>query len=160
MNEKKIHWGISFLLIVTLGSFLWVMWNDIAENNFQYGKNFNEIRDSLGVPKIEDNWITHESSPTYRLWAHPGRVLNTIDPIHFGKRSTFKNDKIVTEEDDFHYETDDSLAYRVIYKYHFVDRIWNCKFIKYRKGKFPPTESWELTLEQADSTINKWGLSR
>ena len=65
MNEKKIHWGISFLLIVTLGSFLWVMWNDIAENNFQYGKNFNEIRDSLGVPKIEDNWITHESSPTF-----------------------------------------------------------------------------------------------
>ncbi|WP_268125533.1 hypothetical protein [Roseivirga pacifica] len=143
-----------------MASFIWTMSKDVSEFRFEYGKNFNDVRDSLGVPKVEDNWITHESSATYRLWAHPGRSLNTIDPIHFGKRSLLEDNKIVTEIDWFHYETDDSLAFRVVYNYHFEDRIWNCEFIKYRKEKFPPSESWQLTLAQADSTINKWGLSR
>jgi len=160
MNSNRISWGLSIVVILTLGSLLWATWNDIEENNFKYGKDFNKTRDSLAVPKIEENWITHESSPLFRFWAHPGRSLNTIDPVHFGKRSTFVDDKIVSEEDRFHYETDGSLAFRVIYKYNFESRTWNCKFIKYIKGKFPPTESWELTLEQADSTINQWGLSR
>ena len=160
MKSKNINWGLSIVAIVTLASFLWSTWSEIEEDNFKYGKDFNEARDSLGVPKIEKNWITHESSPTYRFWAHPARALNTIDPIHFNKRSTFEDGKIVSEEDRFHYEANDSLAFRVIYKYYFNDRTWNCKFIKYRNGKLPPSESWELTLEQADSAINKWGLSR
>ncbi len=160
MNSKKINWGLSIIVIVTLGSFLWTTWNDIEEDNFMYGKDFNETRDSLGIPKIEENWITHKSNQYSRFWTHPGRVINTIEPHHSSKTSKFDGNNLASENDDFHWETNDSLAFRVVYEYYFADNKWDCRFIKYRKGKYPPTESWGLTLNQADSVINKWGLRR
>ena len=160
MNLKKLNWGLSIVVIVILASFFWTKWDEIEEDNFKYGKDFNKVRDSLGVPKIEANWITHESYPAFRFWAHPGRAINTIEPHHSSKTSKFDGDNLVSENDDFHYETNDSLAFRVVYEYYFTDNSWDCEFIKYRKRKFPPTESWKLTLNQADSIINKWGLSR
>jgi hypothetical protein len=160
MNRKNIHWGLSILVVVTLASFLWNTWKEPEEDKFKYGKAFNEVRDSLGVPKIEVNWINHESDPAFRFWAHPGRVINTIKPHHSSKTAKFEEETLVSENDDFHYETNDSVAYRVTYDYFYLENRWECKLIKYKTGTYPPTESRELTLEQADSVISKWGLSR
>ncbi len=160
MNLNKINWGLSIVVIVMLSSFLWTTWSDIEEKTFRYGKDFNGVRNSLGISKIEDDWITHENNEWRRQWGHPGRSVNTIHPMHLGKTSNFDADTLISEEDRFHFETDDSLAFRVIYKYQFDNASWDCKFIRYRKGKYPPTTSWTLTLQQADSVLNKWGLSR
>ena len=160
MNRDKINWGLSMIVIVTLWSFLWTTWNDIEKNNFKFGQDFNEIRKSLGIPTIEENWVTHENNEWRRHWGHPGRGVNTIHPMHLSKTSNFDGDTLISEEDRFHYETDDSLAFRVIYKYQFDNATWDYKFIKYRKEKYPPTVSWTLTLQQADSVLNKLGLSR
>ena len=160
MNRNKIYWGLSIIAIVTLASFLWTTWNEIEEDNFKYSKDFNKVRDSLGVSKIEANWITHENNKWRRYWGHPGRAVNTIHPMHLSKTSNFDGDTLISEEDRFHYETDDSIAFRVVYKYQFDNATWDCDFIRYRKEKYPPTSSWTLTLEQTDSVLTKWGLSR
>ena len=160
MKLKKISWGLSIALILTLTIFLWKWSKNINDNHFEYGKNFNSIRDALNVPVIEDHWITHESSENYRYWSHPGHIVNTTQPIHLDKESIFKGGKILKEIDDFHYETKDSLAFRVVYSYNYVCATWDCKFIRYRKEEFPQTISWKLTLNQADSILNKWGLTR
>ena len=160
MNRKKINLGLSIIVVVTLASFLWTTWSEVEEDNFMYGQDFNKVRDSLGLSKIEENWITHENNEWRRQWGHPGRAVNTIHPMHLSKTSNFNGDTLISEEDRFHYETDDSLAFRVVYRYQFDNATWDCKFIKYRKEKYPPTISWTLTLEQADSVLNKWGLRR
>jgi hypothetical protein len=160
MNTKQISWVISIILLVAVTTFIWTKTKEIKDNNFKYGKEFNRTRDSLKIPKIEPEWITHESSPTNRYWASSDRRVTRVEPMHLSKESKFDEDKILAEEDRFHYETDDSLAYRIIYRYTFDNSTWDCEFILYRKGKYPPTESWELTLDQADSALNKWGLSR
>jgi hypothetical protein len=113
----------------------------------------------LEIPKIEADWITHESSETLRFWSNSRRKVTSIEPMHFYKISKFDRDRILTEEDAFHYETDDSLAFRVSYQYDFGDSTWNCRIIKYRKEKNSDTE-WKLTLDQADSVLTKWGLRR
>jgi len=141
-------------------SFIWTKTKGIKEDNFIYGKDFNTVRDSLGIPKIELNWTTHESSETYKYWAHPGRSVNTIEPMHLNKESRFDGERLISEEDDFHYETNDSLAFRVVYKYQFDNATWDCKFIRYRKGKYPPATSQSLTIKQADSVLTTWGLKR
>lgn len=160
MNSKKVNWGLSIIVIIAITTFIWTKTKDIEEDYFQYGKEFNKSRDSLRIPKIKSGWITYEAESTFRHWGNPKRGVTTVNPMHLGKISTFEGDKIVTEEDDFHYETDDSLAFRVVYKYTFEHSTWDCKFIRYRKKKYPPTISWKLTLEQADSVLHVWGLSR
>lgn len=160
MNFKKINWGLSIIAIISVTTFIWSKTKEVKEDHFKYGKDFNPTRDSLGIPEIKPDWITYESDETFKHWGNPKRGVTTIEPMHLGKTSTFEGEKILTEEDDFHYETDDSLAFRVVYKYTFDNSAWDCKFIRYRKKKYPPTTSWKLTLEQADSVINEWGLSR
>jgi hypothetical protein len=160
MNLKKVNWGLSLIVIVTVTTFIWTRTKAIKDHYFRYGKEFNAVRDSLNVPKIELDWITHDSSPTYRFWSNPKNRVTTVEPMHLYKATMFDKDKILTEEDDFHYETDDSLAFRVVYRYNFGDSTWDCRIIKYRKEKYSETESWKLTLGQADSVLNKWGLSR
>lgn len=160
MNRNKINWGFSIVVFVTMLSFVWTSFEDAEERYFRYGKGFNSTRDSLGIPLIEENWTTRENNEWRRSWSAPGRGIGTIQPIHLKKTSNFHEETLVSEEDRFHYETDDSLAFRVVYKYQFESGIWDCTFIRYRKGKYPPTNSWPLTLEQADSVLDKWGLSR
>lgn len=160
MNRRKINWGLSIVLLYTMASFFWSTWIEIEESNFKYGKDFNEVRESLRIPKIEENWISHGSYPTSRFWADPGRAIKTTAPHHSSKTSEFDGTVLVSENDDFHYQANDSIAFRVIFEYHFIDSSWHCELIKYKKGKYPPTESWDLTLSQADSIIDTWGLSR
>jgi hypothetical protein len=160
MNRKKINWGLSIVVIVTIVSFVWTGFEDVEEKYFQYGKEFNSTRDSLNIPLIEDNWVTSESNEWRRSWRDPGRGIGTIKPIHLKKTSNFHGDTLMSEEDSFHFETDDSIAFRVVYKYQFDNRTWDCKFIGYRKEKYPPTNSWPLTLAQADSVLAEWGLIR
>jgi hypothetical protein len=160
MNRKKINWGLSIVVIATVVSFLWTKRDEVEEDNFKYGRSFNETRKLLGVPKIEENWVTQGNNEWWRRWRDPGRGINTTKPIHLSKTSNFDGDTLISEEDRFYYETDDSLAFRVIYKYRFDSATWECKLIKYRKEKYPPTVSWTLTLEQADSVLTKWGLRR
>jgi hypothetical protein len=160
MDRNKINWGLSIVVFITIVSFVWTSFNDVEERYFQYGKEFNSSRDSLGIPLIEEHWITRESNEWRRSWGSSHRGIGTIHPIHLRKTSTFHGETLVSEEDSFHYETDDSLAFRVVYEYKFDNGTWDCEFIRYRKGKYPPTSSWPLTLEQADSVLDKWELSR
>lgn len=160
MNPKKIHWRLSIVVVVTIVSFVWTSFEEVEERYFQYGKDFNSTRDSLNIPLIEDNWVTREANEWRRSWRAPGRGIGTIQPIHLSKTSIFQGDTLVIEEDRFHYETDDSIAFRVVYKYQFDNGTWDCEFIRYRKEKYPPSNSWSLTLEQADSLLGEWGLSR
>ena len=78
MSLNKINLALSIIVIVTLASFLLTTWSDIEESSFRYGKDFNWVRDSLGISSIEKDWITTENSKWRRQWGHPGRSVNTI----------------------------------------------------------------------------------
>src|SRR5687768_12841042 len=107
MNHNKLSWGLWIITIVTTASLVWKTWKEIEEDNFKYGRDFNQVRDSLGLSKIEDNWITLENNEWRRQWGNPARGIHTIHPIHLSKTSNFNGDTLVSEEDRFHYETED-----------------------------------------------------
>jgi hypothetical protein len=160
MNKLNIIIFGILLLTGCIGYLSWSIIKKIKESNLPYGKNFNNVRDSLGVPRIEDDWILSESNEYNCFWIAPDTTIKQKGPFHQIKSSSFFNNQITDEEDDFYYDTGDSLAFRLILRYQFKDASWDCEFVRYTKHKQPSTKFWPVTLAQADSVLTKWGLSR
>lgn len=160
MSFNKINWGLSIILFTSVTSCVWTKTRELKDDSFKYGENFNKTRDSLNIPLIEKEWITHEWDSVHRFWAKQDKSVTTSDPIHLNKVSIFTKDKLISESDEFHYEFRDSLAYKLITKYTFDTGTWECEIIKYRRGKYPPSEFWTVSLDKADSVLNTWGLGR
>jgi hypothetical protein len=159
MGFKKISLLYLIIAIVIIGFVSWPTIKKLRESNLPYGKNFNNVRDSLGIPKIGDDWTISESNEYYRFWIAPDTTETQKGAFHQIKSSSFSNNEITGEEDDFFYDTGDSLAFRLILRYQFKDTTWDCELVRYRKYKQPRTKFWPVTLAQADSVLTKWGLS-
>jgi hypothetical protein len=161
MSYKKIKWMfIIFVSVTLMGFILWPTLKKIREGQLQFGQSFNHVRDSLGVPIIENNFVLYESNPYYRFWAIPDTTGTVKGPIHQSKSSGFYNDEIVDEEDEFFYEVTDSLAYRLFLRYDFKKSVWECEFVNIKKFRRGPAEYWPLSIAEADSVLTKWGLRR
>jgi hypothetical protein len=75
MHFKITSWAFIFLATIVMGYLIWSTIKRIKEDNLSYGKDFNNVRDSLGVPIIEDNWIISESNEYYRFWTNPDTTI-------------------------------------------------------------------------------------
>lgn len=143
---------------------------DLLEKNFtdggnyiqKYGKAFNTIRNSMGIPIIEEDWIAHENGPDYVFWMNPKRIVTATEPMHFHKTSEFIDGELFYEKDAFHYETKGDTAYRLL-AIAYLDNNFCIDslvfdFITYYKGRYPPSEDKYIDLHQADSVLNQWGF--
>lgn len=147
--------------MVVVGLLAWPTIKRISENNIKFGKKFNHVRDSLGIPIVEENWTISESNPDNRFWKIADNFEPTHLPIHESKMCYFQDaGSLFGEEDDFFYDMSDSLAYRLILRYEFKKSVWDNEFVRIRKFGKKPAEYWPLTISQTDSVLAKWGLSR
>lgn len=139
-----------------------------------YGKSFNEQRIKLGVPTIKFNMITHGGT----VWE-----IKDMDK----QTGAFHAEKIIfsmDKEKGSHLETDifrrrlnDAMYEQLTYSAHFEnDTTVSFEIIKpyYIKGPKSEVEKTttgytksksftnqkELTLQQADSILSNWALSR
>jgi len=158
MNFQKRRWFFLAIGIAVIGSLVLPI-KKMWQENFHFGRNFNSVRDTLGIPKIEDNWILKESNIGIKYWIDPDTTVKV--PSHHAKVTRFdinQIDEIGEEEDDFYYDPPDSLAFLLIVRYEFKTGKWNSEFASIRKGRRAKIRP--LTLAQADSVLNKWHLHR
>lgn len=160
MSFKTIKWLVLIFGVAVVLLLVWPTLRKIREDNIQFGKNFNHVRDSLGVPIIEEDWIISESNPYDRFWKSSDAFGKSNLPIHESKISYIRDNDIVSEEDDFFYDMADSLAYRLILRYEFKKSVWDCEVVEIRKLEKRPAKYWPVTPAQADSILRKWRLSR
>jgi hypothetical protein len=133
-----------------------------TSNIEKYGKPFNLVRASVGIPAIEENWTVHESDSNYFFWSNSERTVTTTEPMHLHKTGKFINGKLAYEKDAFHYETKGDTAYRLLAEayldsnYQIDSLVFD--LITYYKGQYPPTVSKYISRDKADSLLNQWGL--
>ena len=68
--------------------------------------------------------------------------------------------QLISEEDSYNKFLNDSVDCRIIYEYYYITKQWRCKMSTHGYQSYPPSEAVELTIVQADSIINSWGLTR
>lgn len=114
----------------------------------------NLKREKMGIPKIEEGWITKNNN----IWSAPD-ASESEKPSHKEKevRDDFEVDRYVKVEND-------SIEHMVELKYSFrfsPDSAWSISFLKFINTKNDyKIESKEITLQQADSVLRQWNLSR
>ena len=159
MSWKKV-WFLSFLILTVLITVLIPFLESRREQFPEFGMKYNEVRDSLGIPLIEENWILFDYNDNMQFWKHPIGKVYTHEPFHFYKEQIFENGKLRKEIDGFHYETNGPTAYRIKYTYNFNEGTWNCYRIDYNKNSFPQTSSASISILEADSVLKTWKISR
>jgi hypothetical protein len=114
------------------------------------------------VPIIEQGWILQEKDSSHEYWSKSDRSVYSLDPIHLYKVVLLEAGKSVGERDAFHFEGNDSIAYRLIMTSEVVNDSLvmdsRARFITYFKDKIPPTRSDTVSIEFADSVLSRWKL--
>ncbi len=125
----------------------------------QYGLDYNENRIELGLPIIEPEWVIHDCDTNFVYWSNRQNRVLSEKPSHLWKRVYFSNNILEKEEDVFHFETTTEKAYRLISSWYpsKIDST-NFRLITFFKDEFPPSVGKEITLLEADSLLNGWGL--
>ncbi|MFY0601586.1 MAG: hypothetical protein JXR03_18060 [Cyclobacteriaceae bacterium] len=117
------------------------------------------MRDSINIPGIEDVWIIHELDSVHVFWAGKNKSVTKTIPYHLNKIVRYRDGFPISERDVFHYESIDSIAYRLVCDYSYEENlVTSFRFIKYFKSRYPPTEGRYVDHFFADSIFNAWGL--
>jgi hypothetical protein len=162
------------ILIPTL-LFTWYLifeWNKTEDISYEeagtdFTVSFNSERMKMSLPILPDNWAhIHPLEYKIQVWENPDTIL----PVH--------SEKIVvaTSKAEFEREIDrynlkkiDHKFYQVVIEYSKSDNLWNCTLRAteppVKEGKAKGLRSAgkiiaELTLEQANDTLNKYGIQR
>jgi hypothetical protein len=128
----------------------------------RFGKSYNEVRIQLGIPIIEESWLRDSSSTSTRVkWMNKLHGVLPKDALHLAKFVRFEDGRLTGDEDIYSKFISDSINYRVFFLYKFESKEWLSKLQTYHYNTSPPgLEQVRITVEQADSIINSWGLSR
>jgi len=146
------------------------------EKTYKYDTRFNYVRDSIGLPKLGEDWNLYKDGTDFRnrsylIFINP-RVNKNWDknsPIHYSKNIEYTSDTIVYESDTYYngktFETGDGdLSISLAIRYYFInDTIdkekegWSYKLFSNPKNY---SRGVKLTKEQADSLLLIWELER
>jgi len=157
----KQRFSVAFTIII-LGTVIGFFINRprFKKDTNDFGRSFNNERQKIGVPKIEENWFAHNSDSTGTTRMNKSHLLETKAPHHFAKSVELSKGQLISEEDSYNKFLNDSVDCRIFYEYSYGTKQWHCKMSTHHYGSYPPSEVVELTLIQADSIINSWGLTR
>lgn len=151
--------------------------------NEEFGTSFNEVRGRHGIPKIPSNWYTKttsivqvgvgfykytENSPWgSQIWTDwSNNEARSNEPYHKEKEiyKVFSAIRSTAEIDRYVYQVNDTTEIILELKFSFatsLDSAWSAELIKTIDSKEDyKIFSTNLSLSQADSVLNEWGLSR
>ena len=167
---------IKLLILIPTLLFTWYMifeWNEIGGMSYEeagtdFTKSFNSERIKMNLPIIPENW-TNTSPLDYKIqtWENPNREL----PYHSEKTvvATYETAEFEREIDRYKLKELGNKYYQVVIKYSKQDDNWTCTLRKteppVKEGKAKGLRSdgeiiAELTLDQANDTLNKYGIKR
>lgn len=158
----------SVIFYEILKEFNFSRWQSESE---PFGKNYNSVRQQLGIPIVEYGWYTENTSVTrkyrrfgdslennpwmYQLWTE----FTTNPPD--GYTAYHKSKEVGRNKDEIVYESDEFLLQ---IKFNYLqerDSAWTAVLIKTTNGKDDYLiDQQDVTLSQADSVLALWGLSR
>jgi hypothetical protein len=185
MNKKFLMFTLGTLsLIILISLLIWHLFFETPDDFFRrqskyemYGFKRNDFRAKNGIPLIKDGWFTRNTSvvrngkftrnPTisnswaYQLWSDFNDSTK-VKPYH--KEKEIHISPIEYEVDRFRKQENDSIEFllEIKFKYDTNDSAhWSCSLIKNSNLKADYLqEDIELSLQQADSILAIWGLSR
>ncbi|WP_127124367.1 hypothetical protein [Chryseotalea sanaruensis] len=160
--NKRYAIGFLVLLVIIVGCYNLIQGILKTSNSVssEYGEKFNPERASKGIPLIEEDWSVQELKNNYIIWGNDSPFLTTVKPIHYYKESQFLSDRIISERDVFHYETETEMAFRLSCEYSFETDSVVFTFIKYYKESYPPTISFKVNNFFADSIFYNWNINK
>jgi hypothetical protein len=132
----------------------------------KYGVEFNEEREKIGLPLLNENWEYVEIIGALgSSWINPAR--DKSKPSYFSKSVSYNNDTILWESDHYvglkEYNTIDGKFQEELYViYHFTksdsDGVgW--KYVLSTAGESDSMHNIDITKEIADSILISWGLA-
>jgi hypothetical protein len=125
----------------------------------RYGKGFNTERIQEGLPIIEQSWVVRVSDSSHVQWSHEAFFNTPNVPEHIWKTLYFKDSVLISEEDAFNYDQGDSVGDRLIAMINVLSPDSpQFKFSRHHYGSYPPSESFDVEYEFADSVLNAWGF--
>ncbi|WP_218841468.1 hypothetical protein [Winogradskyella costae] len=169
INYKKI---LNYIIIVLLFSYIFYNWNKERDLSFEqagtdFTQAYNTERKKMNLPILLNNWNnTHPINYKIQVWENPDTIL----PLHSEKtvvatpRAEFER-----EIDRYNLKKIGDKFYQVVIKYSKSDNLWTCTLreteppVKKGKGKGLRSAGKiisELTLEQANDTLKKYGIER
>jgi hypothetical protein len=167
--------SIAIIIFMTVTSF----GINHSQDDFKFGIKYNSVRLKFGVPVINKNMVKQEG---YGSWVVYNINKEPIDkPYHYSKAIVaFDNNKVYQEKDTYRQNFDDTtireLDMDVFYDWEHNTVVIQGSVGKLDKRKFAikaedylkqippkklPSYKWEtLDLNQIDSLLNSWKLSR
>jgi hypothetical protein len=127
----------------------------------KYGQEYNLERIKRGIPIVEKHWDKHPvSDEEHHIW-DDGKHLKEKEIYHLCKYVDLKDNAIISEEDLFHIKINDTMAYKVVVCYNYLEKDpWRCELLKDVKNSTQKVTFSNITINQADSLLGSWGLSR
>jgi hypothetical protein len=147
----------------------------------RYGIGFNARRAEFGIPLIEPDWYTENTSRVraykrgpfkWRIVSNPWsiqvwsdfRVPKTNSPFHKEKEILRNFESIVRETDRFEMRENDSTLLTLEISFHFLshaDSCWTATIIKtLDTADDYQVLARDIDIVAADSILNKWRLAR
>jgi hypothetical protein len=141
-------------------------------NRSKFGQELNSHRQKIGLPLLPADWtITKKgedfNGQQFETYLNPNRIERK-QPSLFSKTVKYKGDELISERNEYHtgqkYETIDGHSY--------ISLIITYSFREDREGSKLYQPGWHisyysaddqlmnLTIQQADSLLRTWGLSR
>lgn len=169
INYKKI---LNYILIALLFGYIFYTWNKKRDLSFEqagtdFTQAYNNERIKMNLPILPNNWTnTHPLHYKIQVWENPDTTL----PIHSEKtvvatpRAEFDR-----EIDRYNLKKIGDKFYQVVIKYSKSDNLWTCTLRETsppeRDGKskgirYSGTIISDLTLDQANDTLKKYGINR
>lgn len=136
------------------------MINEIIKKSYvaPYNFSFNNVRDSLGIPRLEADWTIISADSTGGLWGYENKIQDD-KPLHWKKEIRLKNNSL-TNEIDYYQKINDSVKHSVVYNFDFIRNSWSCSYAKKNANNIFPVQGNKISLIKADSIITSWGLER
>lgn len=175
--------AILIMCIVVVGLATWYkyfypntdFYNKYISSDEKFGQILNNERKELGIPIIQENWYTkqvsnkrkgnreYSESWTRQIWSD---YIDQDIPFHKEKELDKSIDGEINETDRFQNKLNDSVTLTL--EIHFSrygkkrnENPWRGTLIKVMNYKTDyQQENRDLTIEQADSVLNMWGLTR
>ncbi len=148
-------------------------WNKVGGKSFEetgtnFTKSFNAERKKMNLPVIPDNW-KNLSPLKYKVqtWQNPNSNL----PSHFEKTvfATYETAEFEKEIDKYNLKKIGEKYYQLVIEFSKTENEWTCLLREVlpnpkeeNKKHFRDTGTMisELTIEQANDTLKKYGIKR
>jgi hypothetical protein len=169
---------MKILLLVATLTITFSYCRNPKKDNFEFGPSYNTVRQKFGSPLIKNNMTTENCCGTQTLYK-TSEIPTNDNAYHASKTiRAFSNGKVTEEKDIYRKNIDDTTLIQVNILSHWIweeNQIYFSGSIRKidkralnlspkdflaEHSKFPDYPWTKLSLNEIDSSLKVWGLTR